>query len=497
MPSRWDACAYWMRPWLIGVAVAMMVRVASGQEGGGLPPPAPPVGKAVGEDATKGAVADEETASGPIAVAETVPDQAIEERLSRLLPRLSGVRSVGVEVEDGVVTLTGHVDDVETRDRLREFALRVEGVSLVVNQTRTDAQVLTAWELLSQRLGRFGALMAQSWLAFLAAMVVLIASVTLARLFTSSSERLLSPLIDSMLLRSVVASVIALVMVMAGLYAALEIIGVARAVLSIVGLAGAVALALSFAFRDFAENFVASLLLGVRRPFRVGDFVEVAGQKGVVRALNTRATVLLTVEGYQVRVPNASVFKNVTINHSASDAVLNTFDVLIDPAASIVAAQRAVGSALTGHEGVLDSPEARVLVEALEPIGVRLRAYFWLPNRGVDGLKILSDARLRTKVALQEAGIAPPPTTIQIQLGERAIAALAGSSRDGDARTASMPTSTPTRAERAQKDRRLDARVAAAAGRSDGTGRDAIDHALQVAHDLDGEEGENLIARGK
>ena len=71
-----------------------------------------------------------------------------------------------------------------------------------------------------------------------------------------------------------------------GVYAALEVMGVARAVLSVVGLAGAVALALSFAFRDFAENFIASLLLGVRRPFRVGDFVGSPAQSGVVRALN-------------------------------------------------------------------------------------------------------------------------------------------------------------------------------------------------------------------
>ena len=43
-----------------------------------------------------------------------------------------------------MVTLTGHVADNEVRDRLREFVRRVQGVNLVLNQTKTDVQVLTA-----------------------------------------------------------------------------------------------------------------------------------------------------------------------------------------------------------------------------------------------------------------------------------------------------------------------------------------------------------------
>ena len=44
-----------------------------------------------------------------------------------------------------------------------------------------------------------------------------------------------------------------------------------------------VGLAVGFAFRDITENFIASILLGIRRPFRIGDYIEVAGQAGVVR----------------------------------------------------------------------------------------------------------------------------------------------------------------------------------------------------------------------
>ena len=52
-------------------------------------------------------------------------------------------------------------------------------------------------------------------------------------------------------------------------------------------------------------------------------------------------------------------------------------------------------------------------MEAIEPGGVRLRSYFWFPARGVDRWKLLSDAQLAAKVALQKAGIQPALQPVQ------------------------------------------------------------------------------------
>lgn len=472
------------------VCIGLPERRAMGQEELGLPPilgDSPPAAPDAA-DATVG------EAEGPITIEQVVTDEQIEEKLRGLLPRYPGVRSIEVSVDQGVVSLTGHVEDTEVQDRVRDFVRRVEGVTLVLNQTRTDAQVLTARELLVKRLGRFWNLVSQTWLAFLAAFVVLIGSILLARLFSKGSDRLLGPLIGSVLLRSVAASVLGLAIVMVGVYAALEVMGVARAVLSVVGLAGAVALALSFAFRDFAENFIASLLLGVRQPFRVGDFVEVDGHAGVVRALTTRATILVTLEGHQVRIPNAMVFKNVIINRTASDAVRKTFDVVIGYDASAVEAQRAIAASLAGHDGILDSPRPRSLVEALEPEGVRLRTSFWMPARGVDDLKILSDARLKAKVALQQAGITPTPPTLSLSLSERVDVSLAGA--DSPSTPAELPYSraAAVNADRARSNLQLDSQVADSSSISNDSQPDAIEQAIHVSRDVVGDEQDNILS---
>ena len=61
-----------------------------------------------------------------------------------------------------------------------------------------------------------------------------------------------------------------------------------------------------------------------------------------------------------------------------------------------------------GSKGILADPPPRTLVEALEPGGVRLRAYFWSPTQGVDWFQLISDAKLKAKVALQSIGIIAP-----------------------------------------------------------------------------------------
>ena len=125
----------------------------------------------------------------------------------------------------------------------------------------------------------------------------------------------------------------------------------------------------------------------------------------MVQSLNTRATVLVTLEGNHVRIPNATVFKEIMINSTASPSFRNSFDVVIPNEASTADAIDAVNRALKEQKGILADPPPRALVEALEPDGVRIRADFWAPTQNVDWFLLLSEVKLRTKVALQEAGV--------------------------------------------------------------------------------------------
>lgn len=354
-----------------------------------------------------------------IDVDKPVDEFKVKDFLEETLSKYPGVYEVHADVNGSVVTLTGHVEDDAVRDRLRDVALKVEGVVFVANKLMTDAQFLTAPQLLMKRLGQYGADIGQNWLLFVLAVGLFIVSLLVAKLFSKYSEFLLSPLMDNALLSSVLGSLISAAIIAGGLLAALQVFGVASAVMSVLGLAGVAALAIGFAFRDITENFIASILLSTRRPFHVGDYVEVAGQAGVVKALNTRATILLTLEGKTIRIPNATVFKETVSNSSASSSARSTFDVLIPYEASTVQAMDLIGAALSDHDAILKDPPPRALVNELTPNGVMLRAYFWMPTHNIDGFKVNSDAKLKAKVALQQAGIRPPATSLSLALSGR------------------------------------------------------------------------------
>jgi small conductance mechanosensitive channel len=465
-----------------GVVVGFLIAIVAGNavyaQIPGLPLPGPQPA-AVTEQAKKAVV----TTAGPIKVKESLSDRTIQQFLAKFLPKYPGVSRVIVAVDDGVVSLEGRVDDDDSRDEITNVVTRVEGVRVVMNQMKTDEEVMTAWQLGAEETGALFQYIARKWLLILLALAVVAVSAALARLFASHSETLLAPFIGNMLLRSVVGSLISTLLVIGGLLLALAALKLTHVVLSILGLSAVVGLAVGFAFRDITENFIASVLLGLRRPFQIGDYVTVSGQSGVVKSLNTRATVLVTLEGNHVRIPNSVIFKEIMVNSTASPSFRNSFDVVIPYEASTAAAIEAISGALRGLKEILSDPPPRTLVEALEPGGVRLRAYFWSPTQRVDWFQLMSDAKLKSKAALQASGVIAPPKT------ENKAPAGAGGPADDNGHRSPIVTAVQARANIER-----DARQAAAAG----NGRHApLERALEQPETRVSEEGTNLLQEQK
>jgi small conductance mechanosensitive channel len=484
-------CWSWILCQFLLAGASVRAQVAGGP--GSAPSPAqaksPPAGP-VGEkpDATVA------TPAGPIAVEEPVRDATLREALQHLLPKYPGVRSIQVVIDHGVVTLEGQVENEDVLEGVTQFTRQVEGVRLVLNRMHTDAEVLTAWRFGAQLLERTWKVISREWLLVAIAIAVFLAFLSLARLVASYSEKLLAPFIANVMLRAVAGSLVSTLLVVAGLLLALSVVNLTHLVLSILGVAGMLGLAVGFAFRDITENFIASILLGTRRPFRIGDFIQVAGQAGVVKSLNTRATVLVTLEGKQIRIPNNIIYKEILVNASASPTSQGTFDVLIPYEASTSAAIAAMTQAISEQEEVLGDPPPRVLVEGLENNGIRLRAYYCFSVEGVDGLKLLSNLRLKSKVALQQAGIAPPPMGVLVSIVGRVPVQLMEVNGRSQPEPLLRARSVVT-AEQAEVNLRLDKKaVATLSAVPAGDETSVIDHAMNSAETHVSDEGTSLLA---
>ena len=183
--------------------------------------------------------------------------------------------------------------------------------------------------------------------------------------------------------------------------------------------------ALGFAFKDILENYLAGILLSLRQPFAQRDHVVIDGNEGVVVALTSRATILMTPDGNHLRLPNALVFRGVMLNYTRNPGRRFEFDVGVGVNEDLVAAQRLGLEALAGLDGLLAKPPPRAFINALGDSSVQLRFQGWVDQRTHEFVLVRSEAIRTVKLALEAAGMDMPEPIYRVQITERDAGATA------------------------------------------------------------------------
>jgi potassium efflux system protein len=77
---------------------------------------------------------------------------------------------------------------------------------------------------------------------------------------------------------------------------------------------GALAIGLGFGMQTMLKNFVSGIIILFERPFRVGDVLDIAGQRGSVTSIGLRASVLQLWDGTETLIPNSTLLENNLTN---------------------------------------------------------------------------------------------------------------------------------------------------------------------------------------
>lgn len=102
-----------------------------------------------------------------------------------------------------------------------------------------------------------------------------------------------------------------------GAFLALEILGLEKLLTKVLASAGIVGIIAGFAFKDIASNAFAGMLLNINRPFKIGDWVQINDNYGVVSGISWITTALKTVPGQEVFVPNQLIYSSTFTNFSS------------------------------------------------------------------------------------------------------------------------------------------------------------------------------------
>ncbi len=433
LPVRTTSLAFlraFFRPGVAAFAVALLL---------GVGPPAAAQPPATDAQDTLSA------AQGAVAVKPAARDDEIRARLQRVLEATGWFTAPKVRVQEGVVFLAGEAETEELRVWAGSLAGKTQGVVAVVN--RIDVPTPSPWDFSSGQSALAGLWhdTVRSIPMFLLGLAILTLSAVGAWLAVRRTRALLHERVPAKLLRGVVAWAVGALVFLTGTYVVLRVAGLTQLALTLVGGTGLLGLAVGIAFRDITENFLASIFLSVQRPFATGDLVEVSAVTGYVQQLNVRTTVLMTLDGNLVQIPNATIYKSALVNFTANPNRRESFVVGIGYDDSIDQAQEVARKVLANHPAVLDDPEPWVLVNDLGKATVNLTIYFWLDGHQHSWLKVRSSVIRLMKRAFQESGISMPDEAREVIFPQGVPVTMLGAPRDvhtgvvGSSTTAAQP----------------------------------------------------------
>jgi len=357
-----------------------------------------------------------ETPAAPerVEIDPTAADEEIAQRLEAILVSTGWFQEPDVTVSEGVVFLSGRTLREEYKDWAGALASRTQDVVAVVNRLEIVAR--SPWDFTPAltELRTLGRSTLQALPLILFALIILGLAWWLARATSRLAARLFKRRIPNQFLRSLIAVALSIPVFLIGLYLVLQIAGLTRLAVTVLGGTGLAGLVVGIAFRDIIENFLASILISTRSPFRVGDRIEVAGFLGLVQQVTTRGTVLMSLDGSLIRIPNSTVYKSNIINYTANPSRRLDFTVGISYEDSIAEAQELLIKVLTDHPAVLDQPEPLVLVHNFGAATVDLRVFFWFDSQTHADIKIKSSVMRLVKQTLMEQGFTLPDAAREI-----------------------------------------------------------------------------------
>lgn len=139
---------------------------------------------------------------------------------------------------------------------------------------------------------------------------------------------------------------------------------------SIVALMGAAGLAVGLALQGTLSNLAAGVMLLMFRPYKVGDFIDVADRFGNVKEIDLFTTILQTFDNQQIIIPNSQIWGSQIVNHSHHQirGVDMHFGVAYKENTDQV--RQIINAVLAAHPHILKDPAPFVEVETLNDSSV-------------------------------------------------------------------------------------------------------------------------------
>lgn len=382
----------------------------------GIPSPAPKDPKADSQDVP--VISGESTNNEKI---ETVPnpqkDRDIKNRISGIFSEIDGLQAVTIEVSKGVVRLGGETPNEKKAQQAINITNRLTDVVTVEDRISRTLDVQDNVSTVFNGLKHQGQTLVKALPLLIVGIIIFILVAGFGS-WLSGRQALWQRITPNPFVAEVVSQLVKIIFIIFGLILGLSLIGAETVLGTLLGGAGVIGIAVGFSIKDTIENYISSLMLSIRQPFRACDHIKINDQEGIVVRLTPRATILMTLDGNQLRIPNAEVFKGTILNYTKNPERRFDFQLTINSNDDPLAAMKVGLDAIKALDFVLEKPKAVAIIVEVGEASTILEFLVWVDQSTTDFIKARSIAIREAKHAIENEGFQLPEPLYRLRFNK-------------------------------------------------------------------------------
>ena len=196
------------------------------------------------------------------------------------------------------------------------------------------------------------------------------------------------------------------IIMLIGSFIAIQQIGIDLTTLAAIGAVLMVGIGLGL--QNITSNFISALILLFERPVQVGDFVEVSGIQGRIRAIKTRSSIVETLDNVAIIVPNSNFITDNVTNWSYRDSKVRIHILVgVSYGSDVDLVEKTLLQVGRAHQEVLLNPEPTVQFLEFGDSSLNFDLLVWINDASRQYI-IRSDLNFAVVKAFREQGITIP-----------------------------------------------------------------------------------------
>ena len=207
-------------------------------------------------------------------------------------------------------------------------------------------------------------------------------------------------------IQETISRILHYIIMLIGSFIAIQQIGIDLTTLAAIGAVLMVGIGLGL--QNITSNFISALILLFERPVQVGDFVEVSGIQGRIRAIKTRSSIVETLDNVAIIVPNSNFITDNVTNWSYRDSKVRIHILVgVSYGSDVDLVEKTLLQVGRAHQEVLLNPEPTVQFLEFGDSSLNFDLLVWINDASRQYI-IRSDLNFAVVKAFREQGITIP-----------------------------------------------------------------------------------------